>query len=641
MNYTRILVTIASAAIVAAGCDTYDGNQDPIGATGRQGATLRAIHDTGTRTDFDGKASAWTDGDALSVICTGSGMEAQVYKFTVTDPANGIFKNNGAVLDPDTEYDVYAVYPYNADKVAIGAGSDDARFGIGAAEQTQHGSSASHIAALDPLTGCVKAVTPDNISLVMHHTATAISIRLANGTGESISGISSLMITAPEGIILAASHSIDLADGTVVADEATISNSVEIAVESSGEIPAGGEFTVWAAAAPFSIEVTERTASLSGTSMRQTRYEDCLANPEGFITFMHFERREAHFAAGQWRTLRCHGHLSVSYDPQGRVVSMRHAYQDGTGRSGKGRTTYEWEEDGKLSSVVTDLSRMGNLYESHAVSIFRYAATEDAGATANGGLYWEEPDACPFVYDFMWYAGLFGRPLGRMPVEMLHERLGDGGNRKTISTLSVKRDSLGRAVEARWGTFRFNLFYFTGIILMDVFAMIFFARKKSPILMAIAGTEILLLALMQVLTWFVDGSFSFGVILFSILLVCSSVAAIVVYQSDFRNLFLRMSKFHKKNADFSVTDEEMRESVNAIVTACQTMAKSRTGALIVIGVMAQMGLQVIINIGVVTNTLPNTGIPLPFISYGGTSVSFLLCEVGLILSVSRSIKFKR
>ena len=64
------------------------------------------------------------------------------------------------------------------------------------------------------------------------------------------------------------------------------------------------------------------------------------------------------------------------------------------------------------------------------------------------------------------------------------------------------------------------------------------------------------------------------------------------------------------------------------------------GALIVVGVMAQIGLQVIINIGVVTNTLPNTGIPLPFISYGGTSVIFLLCEIGLVLSVSRSIKFK-
>lgn len=65
------------------------------------------------------------------------------------------------------------------------------------------------------------------------------------------------------------------------------------------------------------------------------------------------------------------------------------------------------------------------------------------------------------------------------------------------------------------------------------------------------------------------------------------------------------------------------------------------GALIVVGVMAQIGLQVIINIGVVTNTLPNTGIPLPFISYGGTSVAIILCEVGLVLSVSRSIRFKR
>ena len=65
------------------------------------------------------------------------------------------------------------------------------------------------------------------------------------------------------------------------------------------------------------------------------------------------------------------------------------------------------------------------------------------------------------------------------------------------------------------------------------------------------------------------------------------------------------------------------------------------GALMVVGVMAQIGLQVIINIGVVTNTLPNTGVPLPFISYGGTSVAIILCEVGLVLSVSRSIRFKR
>ncbi len=65
------------------------------------------------------------------------------------------------------------------------------------------------------------------------------------------------------------------------------------------------------------------------------------------------------------------------------------------------------------------------------------------------------------------------------------------------------------------------------------------------------------------------------------------------------------------------------------------------GSLIVIGVIAHIGIQVFINIGVVTNTIPPTGIPLPFISYGGTSLVFLLIEVGLVLSVSRQIKMQK
>ena len=59
------------------------------------------------------------------------------------------------------------------------------------------------------------------------------------------------------------------------------------------------------------------------------------------------------------------------------------------------------------------------------------------------------------------------------------------------------------------------------------------------------------------------------------------------------------------------------------------------GALLVVGVMGHIAIQVILNIAVVTNTIPNTGITLPFISYGGTSVVFLLGEMGLALSVSR------
>lgn len=62
------------------------------------------------------------------------------------------------------------------------------------------------------------------------------------------------------------------------------------------------------------------------------------------------------------------------------------------------------------------------------------------------------------------------------------------------------------------------------------------------------------------------------------------------------------------------------------------------GALLVVGVMGHIAIQVILNIAVVTNTIPNTGISLPFISYGGSSVMFLLIEIGLVLSVAKGIK---
>lgn len=65
------------------------------------------------------------------------------------------------------------------------------------------------------------------------------------------------------------------------------------------------------------------------------------------------------------------------------------------------------------------------------------------------------------------------------------------------------------------------------------------------------------------------------------------------------------------------------------------------GALLVIGVMGHIAIQVILNIAVVTNTIPNTGITLPFISYGGTSVLFLMMEMGMVLSVSNQIKAEK
>lgn len=65
------------------------------------------------------------------------------------------------------------------------------------------------------------------------------------------------------------------------------------------------------------------------------------------------------------------------------------------------------------------------------------------------------------------------------------------------------------------------------------------------------------------------------------------------------------------------------------------------GSLLVIGVITHIAVQVIINIAVVTNTLPPTGVPLPFISYGGTALVVLLAEMGIVLSVGRGIHLSK
>jgi len=65
--------------------------------------------------------------------------------------------------------------------------------------------------------------------------------------------------------------------------------------------------------------------------------------------------------------------------------------------------------------------------------------------------------------------------------------------------------------------------------------------------------------------------------------------------------------------------------------------KDLFGAMVCTGVMTHISLQVIVNVLVVTNTIPSTGIPLPFISYGGSSVIFLLVEMGIVLNISKQM----
>jgi len=64
-------------------------------------------------------------------------------------------------------------------------------------------------------------------------------------------------------------------------------------------------------------------------------------------------------------------------------------------------------------------------------------------------------------------------------------------------------------------------------------------------------------------------------------------------------------------------------------------SRSVLGCLMATGIVTMIAAQVIINVGVVTNTIPNTGIPLPFISYGGTSIAVMMTAIGLLLNISR------
>ena len=64
-------------------------------------------------------------------------------------------------------------------------------------------------------------------------------------------------------------------------------------------------------------------------------------------------------------------------------------------------------------------------------------------------------------------------------------------------------------------------------------------------------------------------------------------------------------------------------------------SKDRFASLVVIGIVSQVAIQTIFNILVITDTIPNTGISLPFFSYGGTAILMLLFEMGIVLSISR------
>ena len=66
-------------------------------------------------------------------------------------------------------------------------------------------------------------------------------------------------------------------------------------------------------------------------------------------------------------------------------------------------------------------------------------------------------------------------------------------------------------------------------------------------------------------------------------------------------------------------------------------ARDKFGTLTAVGIITLLAVQVFLNVGVVTNLIPNTGISLPFFSFGGTALVIQLAEMGMVLSISRQI----
>ena len=115
------------------------------------------------------------------------------------------------------------------------------------------------------------------------------------------------------------------------------------------------------------------------------------------------------------------------------------------------------------------------------------------------------------------------------------------------------------------------------------------------------------------------------------------------WRTIYRNILLgpeishTLNKEIREKAKSMLTQYGLKSFIHAMLRGVTLAAHApdRFGALLVVGFVVQVALQAVLNIAVVTNTIPNTGISLPFFSSGGTSLMMLLGEMGIVLSVSR------
>ena len=243
----RFSYSVCAAFMAAALLLSCNKKIDSPSVTAIKGLTITALHDTSSRTTFDGEKSKWSDGDKMNVLISASDDSSiGPNEFEITDAENAKFSNSDVVTNAGETYKFYAVYPVcdiSADKCAT--------IHVGAAAQEQAAISSGHIAALDPLYGYNES-TPEAVSIPMKHTAVVMKLDIKNLTGNANLVVKKVKVKAPTGTAIAGSCNLNIASGAI-SPSSEGSNVIELDVKDASAIAEDGIFTAWVAAAPFTI----------------------------------------------------------------------------------------------------------------------------------------------------------------------------------------------------------------------------------------------------------------------------------------------------------------------------------------------------------------------------------------------------
>ena len=246
-----------------------------------KGVSIIAMNES-TRTSFNGESTEWSEGDVLQVMIGEVGDILSVEDFSLKASLGNTFVNEELVLNPNATYNAYAIY--SSCEIEQDVANATAVVAVGASIQEQQAQSASHIASYDPLYGKSDATFCDNICMTMKHTAVVLKINVKNTTGEVINGIKTLKITAPESVNLYGKYQLDFSTLSTSLADSSGSNTVIVNIDSSGEIDANEEFTVWAATAPFMMqEDTSLDFEITTTEDKVLEFSKSFTNETKFL----------------------------------------------------------------------------------------------------------------------------------------------------------------------------------------------------------------------------------------------------------------------------------------------------------------------------------------------------------------------